>query len=183
MRPWIPEEYFPFFGYILKDRNKMSIILSIHLFLLGTGEGWIVSVDDLEHIIGGHIWLGFICILGGIWSIVTQPFARVRRALMWFGEAYLFYSFGDLAFFGFIACWKMKRDLTNKSQGLAFHCCHFYVYGYNNLRSQCAYDVAPSGLLASMYHLTRIEDGVAQPEELCIKVFASKRNHRIPSVF
>ncbi|PHT45139.1 NAD(P)H-quinone oxidoreductase subunit K, chloroplastic [Capsicum baccatum] len=59
----------------------------------------------------------------------------------------------------------------------------FYVYGYNYLRSQCAYDVAPGGLLASVYHLTRIEDGVDQPEEVCIKVFASRRNPRIPSVF
>ncbi|KAI3797151.1 hypothetical protein L1987_32404 [Smallanthus sonchifolius] len=40
-----------------------------------------------------------------------------------------------------------------------------YVYGYNYLRSQCAYDVAPGGLLASVYHLTRIEYGVDQPEE------------------
>ncbi|KAF3641539.1 NAD(P)H-quinone oxidoreductase subunit J, chloroplastic [Capsicum annuum] len=59
----------------------------------------------------------------------------------------------------------------------------FYVYGYNYLRSQCAYDVAPGGLLASMYHLTRIEDGVDQPKEICIKVFASRRNPRIPSIF
>ncbi|KAI5650106.1 hypothetical protein M9H77_36111 [Catharanthus roseus] len=34
-----------------------------------------------------------------------------------------------------------------------------YVYGYNYLRSQCAYDIAPGGLLASVYHLTRIEYG------------------------
>ncbi|PHT54966.1 NAD(P)H-quinone oxidoreductase subunit K, chloroplastic [Capsicum baccatum] len=39
------------------------------------------------------------------------------------------------------------------------------------------------GLLDSVYHLTRIEDGVDQPEEVCIKVFASRRNPRIPSVF
>nr|YP_010581074.1 NADH-plastoquinone oxidoreductase subunit J [Heliamphora minor]UZT27395.1 NADH-plastoquinone oxidoreductase subunit J [Heliamphora minor] len=58
-----------------------------------------------------------------------------------------------------------------------------YVYGYNYLRSQCAYDVAPGGLLASVYHLTRIEYGVDQPEEVCIKVFAPRRNPRIPSVF
>ncbi|KAK7356672.1 hypothetical protein VNO80_15947 [Phaseolus coccineus] len=41
-----------------------------------------------------------------------------------------------------------------------------YVYGYNYLRSQCAYDVAPGGLLASVYHLTRIEYGINQPEEI-----------------
>ncbi|KAF3622455.1 Photosystem II D2 protein [Capsicum annuum] len=67
-------------------------------------EGWIVSVDDLEDIIRGHVWLGSICILGGIWHILTKPFAWARRALVWFGEAYLSYSLGTLAVFGFITC-------------------------------------------------------------------------------
>ncbi|KAK6767697.1 hypothetical protein RDI58_031573 [Solanum bulbocastanum] len=67
-------------------------------------SGWIVSVDDLEDIIGGHVWLGSICILGGIWHILTKPFAWARRALVWSGEAYLSYSLGALAVFGFIAC-------------------------------------------------------------------------------
>lgn len=147
------EESFPFFGYVWKDRNKMTTILGIHLILLGIGafllvfkalyfggvydtwapgggdvrkitnltlspsvifgyllkspfggEGWIVSVDDLEDIIGGHVWLGSICILGGIWHILTKPFAWARRALVWSGEAYLSYSLGALAVFGFIAC-------------------------------------------------------------------------------
>jgi len=30
-------------------------------------------VDDLEDIIGGHVWLGSICVLGGIWHILTKP--------------------------------------------------------------------------------------------------------------
>ncbi|KAL4010173.1 hypothetical protein IC575_030718 [Cucumis melo] len=95
------EESFPFFGYVWKDRNKMTTILGIHLILL---EGWIVSVDDLEDIVGGHVWLGSICILGGIWHILTKPFAWARRALVWSGEAYLSYSLGALSVFGFIAC-------------------------------------------------------------------------------
>ena len=58
-----------------------------------------------------------------------------------------------------------------------------YVYGYNYLCSQCAYDVAPGGLLASVYHLTRIEYSLDQPEEVCIKVFLPRQNPRIPSIF
>ncbi|KAA3441752.1 photosystem II protein D2 [Gossypium australe] len=67
-------------------------------------QGWIVSVDDLEDIIGGHVWLGSICVLGGIWHILTKPFAWARRAFVWSGEAYLSYSLGALSVFGFIAC-------------------------------------------------------------------------------
>jgi photosystem II CP43 chlorophyll apoprotein len=78
------------FGYLLKSPFG--------------GEGWIVSVDDLEDIIGGHVWLGSICILGGICHILTKPFAWARRALVWSGEAYLSYSLGALSAFGFIAC-------------------------------------------------------------------------------
>ena len=67
------------------------------------GEGWIVSVDNMEDIIGGHIWIGFICVAGGIWHILTKPFGWARRALIWSGEAYLSYSLGALSMMGFIA--------------------------------------------------------------------------------
>ncbi|KAH0652965.1 hypothetical protein KY289_030643 [Solanum tuberosum] len=69
------EESFPFFGYVWKDRNKMTTIL------------------------------GSNCILGGIWHILTKTFAWARRALVWSREAYLSYSLGALAIFGFIACY------------------------------------------------------------------------------
>ncbi|XP_042528136.1 NAD(P)H-quinone oxidoreductase subunit J, chloroplastic-like [Dipodomys spectabilis] len=39
------------------------------------------------------------------------------------------------------------------------------------------------GMLTSVYHLTRIDYGIDQPEEVCIKVFAPRTNPRIPSVF
>ncbi|KAL5646561.1 hypothetical protein ACJX0J_000240 [Zea mays] len=140
-RFWGPEtleESFPFFGYVWKDRNKMTTIFGYSLNFVSTqgsfilaaymipgppgggdprclylvillkspfgGEGWIVSVDDLEDIIGGHVWLGSICVLGGIWHILTKPFAWARRAFVWSGEAYLSYSLGALSVFGFIAC-------------------------------------------------------------------------------
>ncbi|MDX2213181.1 MAG: photosystem II reaction center protein CP43 [Oculatellaceae cyanobacterium bins.114] len=77
------------FGYLLKSPFG--------------GEGWIVSVNNMEDIIGGHIWVGFICIAGGIWHILTKPFGWARRAFIWSGEAYLSYSLGALSLMGFIA--------------------------------------------------------------------------------
>ena len=67
------------------------------------GEGWMISVSNMEDIIGGHIWIGLICIFGGIWHILTQPFGWVRRAFIWNGEAYLSYSLGALSLMAFIA--------------------------------------------------------------------------------
>ena len=66
------------------------------------GEGWIIGVDNMEDIIGGHIWIGLICIGGGIWHILTKPFGWARRAFIWSGEAYLSYSLGPLSMMGFI---------------------------------------------------------------------------------
>ena len=67
------------------------------------GEGWLIGVDNMEDIIGGHIWVGLICIGGGIWHILTKPFAWARRALIWSGEAYLSYSLGAVSLMAFIA--------------------------------------------------------------------------------
>ena len=67
------------------------------------GEGWIIGVNNMEDIIGGHIWVGLICIAGGVWHILTTPFGWARRAFIWSGEAYLSYSLGALSLMGFIA--------------------------------------------------------------------------------
>nr|YP_009409895.1 NADH dehydrogenase subunit J [Cressa cretica]ASJ65098.1 NADH dehydrogenase subunit J [Cressa cretica] len=96
----------------------------------------------------------------------------------------------------YLSVWLVKHGIIHRSLGFDYQGIEtlqikpedwhsiaviLYVYGYNYLRSQCAYDVAPGGLLASVYHLTRIEYGVTrieygayQPEEV---------NPKIPSVF
>jgi photosystem II CP43 chlorophyll apoprotein len=67
------------------------------------GDGWIIGVNSMEDIIGGHIWVGILCISGGIWHILTKPFGWARRAFVWSGEAYLSYSLGALSLMGLIA--------------------------------------------------------------------------------
>ncbi|KAH7291749.1 hypothetical protein KP509_29G033000, partial [Ceratopteris richardii] len=58
-----------------------------------------------------------------------------------------------------------------------------YAYGFNYLRLQCDYDAAPGGSLISVYHLTQMRDQPDQPEEICAKVFVSRTNPQIPSVY
>ena len=77
------------FGYVLKSPWG--------------GDGWIVSVNNMEDIIGGHIWIGLTCIVGGFWHILTKPFAWARRAYVWSGEAYLSYSLVAVSLMAFIA--------------------------------------------------------------------------------
>jgi photosystem II CP43 chlorophyll apoprotein len=77
------------FGYVLKSPWG--------------GDGWIVSVNNMEDVVGGHIWIGFTCIVGGFWHILTKPFAWARRAYVWSGEAYLSYSLVAVSLMAFIA--------------------------------------------------------------------------------
>lgn len=58
-----------------------------------------------------------------------------------------------------------------------------FKYGFNYLRSQLAYDSEPGGPLVSLYHLVQMTDNAEHPEEVCIKVFLSRNNPRVSSVF
>ena len=45
------------------------------------------------------------------------------------------------------------------------------------------YVVVPGGLLASVYHLTRIEYGMDRPKETCRKVFSLRKIPQINFVY
>jgi photosystem II CP43 chlorophyll apoprotein len=82
--------------------------LRIFGYLVGiTPSGWtlqgMAAVNNLEDVVGGHIWIGAICILGGIWHIFTAPTRWAKKVLVWSGEAYLSYSQAALAYMGFFA--------------------------------------------------------------------------------
>jgi len=67
------------------------------------GEGWLIGVNNMEDVVGGHIWVALHCFIGGTWHLITRPFNWARRAFVWSGEAYLSYSLGALSLMGFIA--------------------------------------------------------------------------------
>ncbi len=73
-------------------------------YLFGAGgKYWLAGVDNLEDLVGGHIWIGILCIGGGFWHILTEPFGWAKRLFIWSGEAYLSYSIGAVALMSFIA--------------------------------------------------------------------------------
>lgn len=73
-------------------------------YFFGTeGRFWLAGVKSLEDVIGGHIWIGLICILGGIWHMRTVPFDWAKNIFVWSGEAYLSYSIGAVSLMAFIA--------------------------------------------------------------------------------
>ncbi|MDZ7960281.1 MAG: chlorophyll a/b binding light-harvesting protein [Aulosira sp. DedQUE10] len=83
--------------------------VTIFSYLVGLKDNhWtplgIASVDNLEDVIGGHIWIGIILILGGAWHIIVQPFSWVRKILpIENGEEILSYSLLGLALIAWIS--------------------------------------------------------------------------------
>ena len=82
-------------------------------YLFGAfGKAGMAAVDNPEDIVGGHLWVGSLCILGGFWHLATKPFSWARRALVYSGEAYLSYSLGAISYMGFLAAYFCHVNAT-----------------------------------------------------------------------
>lgn len=75
-------------------------------YLVGSfGHEGMAAVNNLEDVVGGHLWIGSICLLGGLWHTATRPFKWAKQVLVYSGEAYLSYSLGALAYMGLFAAY------------------------------------------------------------------------------
>ena len=91
---------------LIKDRG-----LTFNPYVLGRylaraplgSEGWIISINNMEDLIGGHYWVGIACVIGGVWHMITTPVRIILTAFLWSAEAYLAYSLSAIALCGSIA--------------------------------------------------------------------------------
>lgn len=90
-------------------------------YLVGfSPTGWTItgmaSVDNLEDVIGGHLWVSILCIAGGVFHVFSKPFGWAKAILIWSGDAYLSYSLGALAIAGFsVACFVSVNEIVYPS--------------------------------------------------------------------
>merc|ERR1711975_197195 len=70
---------------------------------MGTLSPFVILGYILKSPFGGDGWVCTIEIFGGLWHILTKPFAWARRAFVWSGEAYLSHSLASVSGMAFIA--------------------------------------------------------------------------------
>ncbi|MEL6499841.1 MAG: chlorophyll a/b binding light-harvesting protein [Cyanobacteria bacterium J06623_1] len=84
-------------------------------YLIGlTPDGWnawgMAHVSSLQDIVGGHVWIGALLVVGGLWHILVKApiFVPIRLN----ADAILSYSLGALAFMAFVSWAFVSHNTT-----------------------------------------------------------------------
>ena len=89
---------------LIKDLSLNPAVLFRYLARPPFGsEGWIISINNMEDLIGGHYWVSFYLLIGGAWHIQGTVFKVFVRGFTWSAEAYLSYTLSAISICGFIA--------------------------------------------------------------------------------
>ena len=133
--------------------------VTIFGYLFGIKDGvWnplgMAAVDNLEDVIGGHIWVGVACIAGGAWHIVKEPMGWARNAFIYNGHAILSYSLAGVALMAFTSGYFVSfNDIAFPTElygsdlgqfaGVQFTLCATFLGGHvwHALKSKDAYGV------------------------------------------
>ena len=99
-------------------------------YLFGfTRHGWdpmgMAAVDNLPDVIGGHLWIAAVCILGGVWHIVRAPFGWFREKFIYDGHVILSYSLAGVGLMALISIFFVFNETVYPAE----------IFGDNRLKT------------------------------------------------